>query len=78
MDIGKCFRDAWGLFKLDIGPLIVTALVAAVTAAIVRSVIVLAVGGSVLSTRAGWFVGGVGVVTGFFASVLLAVVLVLV
>lgn len=78
MDIGKCFRDAWGLFKLDVGPLIVTALVAAVTAAIVRFVIVLAVGGSVLSTRAGWFVGGVGAVTGFFASLLLAVVLVLV
>jgi hypothetical protein len=78
MDIGKCFRDAWGLFKLDIGPRLVTALVAAVIAGVARRVIVLAVGGSVLSTRAGWFGGGVGVVSGFFASFILAVVFVLV
>ena len=78
MDIGKCFKDAWGLFTVDVGPLVVTALIAAVIAGIVRLVIVLAVGGSVLSTRAGWVIGGVGVVSGFFASLLLAVVLVLV
>lgn len=78
MDIGKCFRDAWGLFKLDVGPLVVTALIAAVMAGLVRLVIVLATGASVLSTRAGWFIGGIGVVSGFFATLLLAVVLVLV
>jgi uncharacterized membrane protein len=78
MDIGKCFKDAWGLFKLDVGPLVVTALIAAFIAGIVRLVIVLAVGGSVLSTRAGWVIGGVGVVSGFFATLLLALVLVLV
>jgi hypothetical protein len=78
MDIGKCFRDAWGLFRLDVGPLIVTALIAGAVAGIVRLVIALVVGGSVSSARSGWFIGGVGLVTGFFASLLLAVVLVLV
>ena len=78
MDIGKCFRDAWGLFTLDVGPLIVTALVAAVIAGVVRLIVTLAVGGSVLSTRAGWFIGGVGAVSGFFVALLLAILLVLV
>jgi hypothetical protein len=78
MDIGKCLRDAWGLFTLDVGPLIVTALVAAFIAWLVRLVITLAVGGSVSVARAGLFIGGVGAVSGFFASVLLSVVLVLV
>jgi hypothetical protein len=78
MDIGKCFKDAWGLFTLDVGPLIVTALVAGIVAGIVRLVIALAVGASVVSTNWGWFIGGVGVVSGFFASLILAVVLVLV
>ncbi len=30
MDIGKCFKDAWGLFRLDLGPLVATAVIAAV------------------------------------------------
>ena len=78
MDIGKCFKDAWGLFKVDVGPLVVTALIAAVIAWLCRIVIVLATGASIVSTSAGWFIGGIGVVSGFFASLLLAVVLVLV
>ena len=78
MDIGKCLRDAWGLFKLDVGPLIVTAVIAAVIAGVVRLIIILATGASIASTSAGWFIGGIGVVSGFFASLLLAVVLVLV
>lgn len=78
MDIGKCFRDAWGLFTLDVGPLIVTALVAAVIAGVVRIIVALAVGGSVLSTRAGWFIVGAGFLRGSFATLLLAVLLVLV
>ena len=78
MDIGKCFRDAWGLFKLDVGPLIVTAVIAAVIAGVVRLIVVLATGASIASTSAGWFIGGIGVISGFFASLLLAVVFVLV
>lgn len=39
MDIGKCFRDAWGLFKLDLGPLVTTALVAAVIVGIVNLIV---------------------------------------
>ena len=45
MDIGKCFSHAWGLFKLDWGPLVVTALVAAVIVGVVRAVVGLALGG---------------------------------
>jgi hypothetical protein len=78
MDIGKCLKDAWGLFKLDIGPLLVTALIAAFVSWLVRLLVALAVGGSVWSARAGFFIGGVGFVSGFFATILLSVVLVLV
>ena len=42
MDIGKLFRDAWGLFVKDIGPLIVGMLIASfvpVVAAVVLSLI---------------------------------------
>jgi hypothetical protein len=45
MDIGKCFSHAWGLFRLDWGPLVVTALVAAVIVGVMRAVVGLAVGG---------------------------------
>jgi hypothetical protein len=45
MDIGKCFTHAWGLFRLDWGPLAVTALVAAVIVGVVRAVVGLALGG---------------------------------
>jgi hypothetical protein len=45
MDIGKCFTHAWGLFRLDWGPLAVTALVAAVIVGVVCAVVGLALGG---------------------------------
>lgn len=45
MDIGKCFSHAWGLFKLDWGPLVVTALVAAVIVGVVRALVGLALEG---------------------------------
>jgi hypothetical protein len=45
MDIGKCFTHAWGLFRLDWGPLAVTALIAAVIVGVVRAVVGLALGG---------------------------------
>jgi hypothetical protein len=45
MDIGKCFSHAWGLFRLDWGPLAVTALVAAVVVGVVRAIVGLALDG---------------------------------
>lgn len=39
MDIGKCFSHAWGLFRLDWGPLAVTALIAAVIVGVVRAIV---------------------------------------
>jgi uncharacterized membrane protein len=45
MDIGKCFSHAWGLFRLDWGPLAVTALVAAVIVGVARAIVSLALGG---------------------------------
>lgn len=45
MDIGKCFSHAWGLFRLDWGPLAVTALVAAVIVGVVRAMVGLALDG---------------------------------
>lgn len=49
MDIGKCFRDAWGLFKLDLGPLLVTAVIGAV---ITGAVMAVALGASLAATLA--------------------------
>jgi hypothetical protein len=49
MDIGKCFKDAWGLFRLDWGPLLVTAVIAAVIVGVVNVVVGLLVGGSVVA-----------------------------
>jgi hypothetical protein len=45
MDIGKCFSHAWGLFRLDWGPLAVTALVAAVIVGVVRAIVGVALDG---------------------------------
>jgi len=47
VDIGKCFKDAWGLFRLDWAPLVVTALIAAVIVEAVGIVMGLAVGGGI-------------------------------
>ena len=49
MDIGKLFRDAWGLFVKDIGPLLVGVLIASIVPAIAAIVIVAATVGASLS-----------------------------
>ena len=77
MDIGKCFKDAWGLFRLDWGPLVVTALIAAVIVGVVNLVVGLAVGGSIGAFGAGSF-AGLAVGSALFALVLLMVVAVVV
>jgi hypothetical protein len=78
MDIAKCFRDAWGLFKLDWAPLSVTALVAAVIVGVASVILGLVAGGGIAAARFGTFGTGVGAVTGFFASLVLLVVVVVV
>lgn len=78
MDIAKCFRDAWGLFKLDWAPLTVTALVAAVVVGIASLVVGLIAGGGVAAARLGTFGAGVGIVAGFFAALVLTVIAVVV
>src|SRR5665647_1659208 len=77
MDIGKCFKDAWGLFRLDWGPLVVTALIAAVIVGVVNVVVGLAVGGSIGAINAGSFTG-LAMGSALFSMVLLMVVAVVV
>jgi hypothetical protein len=69
MDIGKCFKDAWGLFRLDWGPLTVTALIAAV----IVEVADLLVGGSVGALNALRFPGLVAGTSLLSSGVLLVV-----
>ncbi len=40
MDIGKLFGHAWGLFRKDIGPLIVTTIVAALAAGVPAAIFI--------------------------------------
>jgi hypothetical protein len=61
MDIGKLFRDAWGLFVKDLGPLIVGTLIASVLPAVAAVVIAVATFGASFS---GLHVDGEGTVTG--------------
>ena len=61
MDIGKLFRDAWGLFVKDIGPLIVGILIASIVPTVAAVAIGLATFGAGLS---GLQVDAEGVVTG--------------
>jgi hypothetical protein len=61
MDIGKLFRDAWGLFVKDIGPLIVGMLIASIVPAIAALVIAAATVGASIS---GLQVDAQGAVTG--------------
>jgi hypothetical protein len=77
MDIGKCFKDAWGLFKLDWGPLVVTALIAAVIVGVANMVVGLAVGGSVGAIDAGSFTG-LAIGSALFSTLVLMVVSVVV
>jgi hypothetical protein len=77
MDISKCFKDAWGLFRLDWGPLVVTALIAAVIVGVVNVVVGLAVGGSVGAINAGSFTG-LAIGSALFSTLVLMVVSVVV
>ena len=61
MDIGKLFRDAWGLFVKDIGPLIVGMLIASIVPAVAAVVIAAATIGASVS---GLQVDAHGAVTG--------------
>jgi len=75
MDIGKCFKDAWGLFRLDLGPLLVTALIASVIMAVASAVLLAVMAGGIGLMRFGGAAGGVfGSVSAFFAFVLVFVV----
>jgi len=75
MDIGKCFKDAWGLFKLDLGPLLVTALIASVTMAVASAVLLAVMAGGIGLMRWGGAAGGIfGSASAFFAFVLMFVV----
>ncbi|MCX6363118.1 MAG: hypothetical protein NTW58_02890 [Actinobacteria bacterium] len=61
MDIGKLFRDAWGLFVKDIGPLIVGMLIASIVPAVAAVVIFFATFAASIS---GLQVDSQGTVTG--------------
>jgi membrane-anchored glycerophosphoryl diester phosphodiesterase (GDPDase) len=74
MDIAKCFKDAWGLYKLDMGPLAVTAVVAGVIVAVASLLVGLIVGGSVTAVRFGGVAGGLGFASAVLASLALAIV----
>ena len=61
MDIGKLFRDAWGLFVKDIGPLIVGILIASIVPTVAAvAILFVTIGGSL----SGMQVDAEGVVTG--------------
>src|SRR5674476_947294 len=72
MDIGKLFKDAWGLFVKDIGPLIVGMLVASIIPAVAAIALGVATFGASMS---GLKVNDQGDVSGFgtYNWVLLAV-----
>jgi len=75
MDIGKCFKDAWGLFKLDLGPLLVTALIASAIMGVASAVLVAVVAGGIGLVRLGGAAGGIfGSASAFFGFVLVFVV----
>ena len=75
MDIGKCFKDAWGLFKLDLGPLLVTALIASAIMGVASAVLLAVVAGGIGLMRLGGAAGGIfGSASAFFAFVLVFVV----
>ena len=76
MDIGKCFKDAWGLFRLDLGPLIATAVIAAVVVGVVNLLIGFLVFGSFTALGGEW--SGLAVGSAVFGSLLIAIVAVVV
>ena len=76
MDIGKCFRDAWRLFRLDWGPLVVTALIAAIVVDVVGLTVGLALGrGAGAFTAVGF--GNIGSGAALLATLFMALVWVL-
>jgi uncharacterized membrane protein len=75
MDIGKCFKDAWRLFRLDLGPLLVTALIASVILGIASVLLLAVMAGGIGLARYGGAVGDVfGSASAFFAFILVFVV----
>jgi uncharacterized membrane protein len=75
MDIGKCFKDAWGLFRLDLGPLLVTALIASVILGLASALLLAVMAGGIGLARYGGELGGVfGSASAFFAFILVFVV----
>ncbi|MFA4966117.1 MAG: hypothetical protein WC709_10870, partial [Thermoleophilia bacterium] len=76
MDIGKCFKDAWGLFKLDLGPLIVTAIVGAVVIGVVAAFTLGASLAGVFATSSDGDVNGLaigGLVVGILVLIVVSV-----
>ena len=78
MDISKCFRDAWGLFKLDLGPLVVTAVIAGAIVGVASLILGLVIGGGFAAGRFGGFGAGVGILAGALASLILVLISVVV
>jgi len=75
MDIGKCFKDAWGLFRLDLGPLLVTALIASVIMGVASAVLLAVTAGGIGLMRLGGAAGGIfASASAFFAFFLVFVV----
>ena len=75
MDIGKCFKDAWGLFRLDAGPLLVTALIASAIVGVASAVLLAVMAGGIGLARYGGELGGIfGSASAFFAFLLVFVV----
>ncbi len=75
MDIGKCFKDAWGLFRLDVGPLLVTALIASAIVGVASAVLLAVMAGGIGLARYGGELGGIfGSASAFFAFLLVFVV----
>jgi hypothetical protein len=72
MDIGKCFKDAWGLFRIDLGPLIAAAVIAAVVMGIVNFIIGLVFFGSAGALAQNWSALAWG--SAFFGIVLMGLV----
>jgi uncharacterized membrane protein len=74
MDIGKCLRDSWGLFRLDLGPLLVTALIASVILGVASAVLLAVMAGGIGLARYGGAVGGVFASASAFSAFILVFV----
>ncbi len=72
MDIGKCFRDAWGLFRIDLGPLIATAVIAAVVIGVANLIVGLVMFGSASALSENWSALAWG--SAFFGIVLIGLI----